>query len=155
TAPANAQLVDRKTYAGSTCAAVNSANQAFFAIQGGAAVNTSDSPLAVSCPVIMDNTSGTGKGISNASVVVVNPNPNAAVTCSLQSRDVTGKVQGFRNASSDSFKGAKGFGTITIITANDPPLAAGNTPVVGGFVPGVYTLTCTIPPAALVNGSKA
>jgi hypothetical protein len=149
TAPASAQLVDKKSYAGSTCVAVNPANQAFIAIQGGSVVNTSETAqLSVNCPIVMDNTGSTARGISAASVTVLNPNPSTGVSCTLQSRDNFGKVQGFRNTSSDSFKGAKTPGTLQFVSL----LAAANIDAIGGA--GVYTLSCKIPPVAIVDGSK-
>jgi hypothetical protein len=100
----------------------------------------------------MDNTNAGVKGISRADLVVINPHPTQAVSCSLAARDHFGKVQSFRNASSSFFKGAKGPGTVQIISQFDPPLSAANLSGIGGS--GVYTLSCSIPPVTVVNGSK-
>jgi len=154
-ASASAQVknADTKAYAGSSCMPVNQANLAFHNIQGGSIVNSSDTgTLSVSCPIVKDNTrsGATGaKGIASVIVTVIdgNPNPNAVVSCVIQSRDKTDHVQDSR---ADSTVNLPGIGTVFM-------------QLVGGFgnqnVPlspsdGSYTLSCSLPPAAIVNEKK-
>lgn len=151
--PASAQFVDNKAYAGAGCIPVNQANQAFASIQGGAITNISDTgTLSVSCPVVRDNTLISAKGITHATVTVLDVHPTAIVSCTLQARDHTNKVMSSASDNSSNFgpNEAGLFGTLLLISSK--PV----TPVNNGFLGGIgaYTLNCSIPPAAVVNGQK-
>lgn len=132
-APAAAQ--DKKNYPGALCQGSGTAETRIERPSTGRATNLGPGPMTFQCPAVKDAAS-----IADATVHVIDEDPNASVTCTLRSRDLAGNM-----GSETLSTSAAGHGSAPV------PLTFKSQ---AGAAFGYYILTCSIPaPFATPTGT--